>query len=543
MHGFLSLPIALVLLPVVVLGTGCASRDWKAYRHGAARTAHQPQASALSDPARVPSLHQMWEFRPSSVGDPDAPGFSSSPIVYRGKVLVGHRNGRFYAVDAATGALAWRYPPPAQPPLTQQFSCNPSSPGIASSATIARVRVPWFWIFTRTVKVVIFGAPDPAVGLGSGRLWALDVDTGALVWKSDIVANLTGVTSYWVDPVQAVAELHENIGYSSPVVARGKVYVGVANHCDNPVQRGKVVAVDLDTGQVVPGFGFVASGPPRGGGVWSSPAARKGEVFVTTGNGCPTYNGCVAEPADNHALSFLKLDGTTGAIAWKLQPVPWAMDDDPDWAATPLVTRTSCGRLAVAPMKDGWTHAVRADTGSVLWSFPYVTGGLPFTYGSHGDTRYLRPAAAWKDVILAVTGGLPVTSDVYDGYDRLYALNACAPYTPTDIGRVRWIADVPGGGSPSVGQPTVTRGIVYVGNGQGKLFAFADPDVAPPAGTRCSMPLVANALCVPSGFELVPIPATLASVQLSGSIRTEPALARGRAYVTTDAGVLHALEP
>jgi PQQ-like domain len=30
---------------------------------------------------------------------------------------------------------------------------------------------------------------------------------------------------------------------------------------------------------------------------------------------------------------------------------------------------------------------------------------------------------------------------------------------------------------------------------------------------------------------------------LSGSIRTEPALARGRAYVTTDAGVLHALEP
>ena len=231
MHGLLALQVALVLLPVVVLGSSCASRDWKAYRYGAARTAHQPQESGLSDPARVPSLHQVWEFRPSSVGDPDTPGFSSSPIVYRGKVLVGHRNGRFYAVDATTGTLAWRYPPPAQPSLTQQFSCNPSSPGIASSATIAKVRVPWFWIFTRTVKVVIFGAPDPAVGLGSGRLWALDVDTGALVWKSDIVANLTGVTSYWVDPAQAVAELHENIGYSSPVVSRGKVYVGVANHC------------------------------------------------------------------------------------------------------------------------------------------------------------------------------------------------------------------------------------------------------------------------------------------------------------------------
>jgi outer membrane protein assembly factor BamB len=526
-----------------LLVTACASPDWRAYRYSAARTAHQPRASALSDPARVPSLHQVWEFRPSMVGDPDAPGFSASPTVYRGKVFVGHRNGRFYAVDARTGALVWRYPPAPQPPLIQQFACNPSSAGIASSAIIAKVWIPWFWIFSRPVKVVIVGAPDPAAGLGSGRLWALDVNTGALVWKSDIVANLTGLTSYWVDPVQAVTELHENIGYSSPVISRRKVYVGVANHCDNPVQRGRLVAVDLDTGAISAGFSFVASGPPRGGGIWSSPAAHHGRIFVTTGNGCPTYNGCVAEPPDNHALSFLRLDGATGAIAWKLQPVPWAMDEDPDWAATPLVTRTTCGTLAVSPMKDGWTHAVHVDTGTVAWSFPHVTGGLPFTYGTHGDTRYLRPAAAWKDVVVAVTGGLPVTTDVYDGYNRLYALNACVPSTPADTDRVRWIADIPGGGSPPVGQPTITRGIVYVGNSQGKLFAFADPDVAPPAGTRCSMPTVSNALCVGSGFQLVPIPATLATVTLSGSIRTEPALARGRVYVTTDAGVLHALEP
>ncbi len=532
-----------VLVLAGLLSAGCASRDWRTYRYDQARTAGQPRASVLSDPARVPTLHQVWEFRPSMVGDPDPPGFSASPIVYRGRVLVGHRNGRFYAVDTATGALVWRYPAPPQPPLLQQFSCNPSSPGIASSATIATVRVPWFWIFSKWVKVVIFGAPDPAAGLGSGRLWALDVDTGALIWKSDIVANLTGLTSYWANPAQAVTEIHENIGYSSPVVSRRRVYVGVANHCDNPVQRGRLVAVDLDTGAIVPGFTFVASGPPRGGGIWSSPAARHGKVFVTTGNGCPTYNGCVAEPPDNHALSFLRLDGATGAIAWKLQPVPWAMDEDPDWAATPLVTRTSCGTLAVSPMKDGWTHAVRADTGAVAWSFPYVTGGLPFTYGTHGDSRYLRPAAAWRDVIVAVTGGLPVTSDVYDGYNRLYALNACASYTPADTDRVRWIADIPGFGSPPVGQPTITRGIVYVGNGQGKLFALADPTVAPAAGTQCSMPTIPSALCVASGFQLVPIPATLATVQLSGSIRTEPALARGRVYVTTDAGALHALEP
>jgi len=40
-----------------------------------------------------------------------------------------------------------------------------------------------------------------------------------------------------------------------------------------------------------------------------------------------------------------------------------------------------------------------------------------------------------------------------------------------------------------------------------------------------------------------PIPAVLARVPLSGSIRTTPALARGRVYVTTDAGLLYALSP
>jgi len=238
---------------------------------------------------------------------------------------------------------------------------------------------------------------------------------------------------------------------------------------------------------------------------------------------------------------MLRLNPSTGAISWHVQPVPWSLDDDPDWAGTPVVSKTSCGTLAVGTMKDGWTHALDAGTGTVHWSFPYVTGGLPFTYGSHGDNGYTRPVATWRDLIVAVTGGLPVASNIADGYNRLYGLNACVPYTPSDKGRIRWIADVPA--LDYTGQPTVTRGIVYVGNRLGKLFAIADPAVAPPAGARCSMPGVSNASCVISGFELVASPAILATVQLNGAIRTEPALAGGRVYVSTDGGHLYALAP
>jgi len=541
----------LLTLIVVVLAAGCASRDWPAYRNRAARTAQQPRASALSDPSRVPTLHQVWEFKPSDVGDPDADGFVASPTVYDGRVFVGHRNGRFYAVDATTGAFVWRYPAPPQPALLQNFTGNASSPGIASSATIAEVKVPWFWFFKRHIKVVIFGAPDPSVcvgaACGSGRLWALNVKTGALVWKSDVVANLTGLT-HTLTPPPGFTELHERIGYSSPVVSDGKVYVGVADNGDSPIQRGRLVAVNVQTGALVGTFSFTASGPPRGGGIWSSPAADDDEVFVTTGNGCrPINGGCATEPPANHALSMLKLNGSTGAVLWKLQPVPWSLDADPDWAGTPLVAHTSCGSLTSATMKDGYTHAVHTKTGGLAWSFPSVTGGLPFTYGDHGDWGWTRPAAAWKDVIIAITGGFPITlsgSARFDGYNRLYALNACASQNPADSGRVRWIADIPG--LQYTGQPTVTRGVVYVGNSAGRLFAIADPDVAPPVGTRCSNPLPPYAsipVCVANGFDAVPNPKILAEVQLSGSIRTEPVLARGRVYVATTAGRLHALQP
>jgi len=122
----------------------------------------------------VPTLHQVWEFKPSDVGDSDGDGFVASPTVYREKVFVGHRNGRFYAVDANTGTLVWRFPVPPQALLLQNFSGNQSSPGIASSGTIATVWIPWFWFFKRPVKVVIFGAPDPSVcvrpACGSRRL-------------------------------------------------------------------------------------------------------------------------------------------------------------------------------------------------------------------------------------------------------------------------------------------------------------------------------------------------------------------------------------
>lgn len=508
----------------------CAG-DWPAFGHDGTRRGEQPALSALADPARVRTLKTGWTFVA-----PEPGGFRASPVVHKGLVYVGNGNGRLYAIDANTGKLVWKYPPANQPALTSSYTCNPSSFGIASSASIARIH--------GEVDAVIFGAPDRSLapGLGSGRLFALNAATGAEIWKSPAVAVLDGLT------IGSTNERHEQIGYSSPVVRNGRVYVGVANHCDNPIQNGKVVAVDLNSGNLVGGFGY-SSSSTRGGGVWSAPAAGPGgEIYITTGNARSGNPG--GEPAVNHALSLLRLDPTTGAVQWKLQPVPFAMDGDPDWAAGPVVSRMSCGAVVMSTQKDGWSYAVDAGSGSpgappVRWQYP--TTGFPFTPGdgtAHGDDRYLVRGAAWADVFVTQTGGENIVSDINSGFGRLHGLNVC---TGRGSPRLRWLLDVPGvqiGATYQLGPPTVTRGVFFVGTTQGRLVAFADPAVAPGAGMRCANPLVANAACAAHGFALVPEPTVLADVLLDGSpIRTEPALAQGRVFVATEGGRVFMLQP
>lgn len=521
------------LAAIAVLLAGC-SRDWETFRHDALRTAHQPNASALSNPSQVPSLHTVWQWQLPALpagSSGQRRGFRSSPVIDEGRLYIGGGDGRLYAFNANTGAPLWQYPPAAQPPLTSQFNCNPSSYGIASSPAVTLIG---------NTRAVIFGAPDQSVGtgLGEGRLFAINAVTGAEIWKSPVLAQLTGLSG------GSTSQFHQQIGYSSPLVFRNRVYIGVADHCDNPIQQGRVKAVDLATGALVGGFSFVGTNT-RGGGVWTTASTDLDDVYVTTGNVASGNPG--GEPSVNNGLSMLRLDRDTGNVVWKLQPVPFAMDGDPDWSAGTTTVLARCRMLIASTMKDGWTYAVRPGSGSpgpatVDWQFPPT--GFPFTPGDgtvHGDTRFLRPGAAWGSVFITNTGGLNTTTNLFSNYPRLHALNACAGQSD----RIRWIKDVPhtSGGSYSLGPPTVTRGIVYVGTNLGWLVAIADPSLYPPDGYRCAHPDVTVANCVSSGFTLVPDPHVLAQVQLNGSIPTEPVLANGRVYVATDSGWLYMLEP
>jgi outer membrane protein assembly factor BamB len=212
------------------------------------------------------------------------------------------------------------------------------------------------------------------------------------------------------------------------------------------------------------------------------------------------------------------------------------------------VILASCGTRIVSTQKDGWTHSLDAATGVRNWSYPPAPAGIPFAPGDgtiHGDTRYMRGGAGWGDVYVTGNGGLNlVSTGVTGGYRRLHAFNVCAsPATPANL--LRWLVDIPGvAGAYSVGNISVTGGLFYVGTNTGHLMVIADPSVVPAVGLRCANPDVPNASCIAAGYVCVPQPAIIKDIALSGAmVYTEPALADGRVFVSTDGGHIYMLSP
>lgn len=564
--------LVLLLIAAAALLSGC-SNDWLAYGYDSKHFSKQPSESALT-PAAVGTLHVNFDFSipAGAPGGGSHHSFTSSPAVYNNVAYVGGLNGIFYAVwgtGASKGTAKWQYPPAAaggpdacgvttQPLLISPDSAsgNPSGPGIASSPAIVS-GVPGH------TRAVIFGAPDPTSNNGDGRVWALDADTGQCIWKSPVIAPRSGSAK---------------IGYSSPAIAHGKAYIGVSARVpDNPITIGHLFAINLTDGTQDAGFTFSSTNGPAGGGIWSSPAITpSGNVVVTTGNSChDSIPGCTTEPTVNYSLSMLKIDYATGTASgpplWQVQPVPFSLDEDPDWAAPPNVGQVSCGSLAISVQKDGYVYAVDVKTGGPFsnpacsspghslecprWTFPTVAH-LPFTGGVHNDVpRFIRMGAVDGDRLYIISGGPALTESV-PGHtasaqtNRLYSLNVCS----SDADRIRWILDVPGGNNSAggIGSPSTANGVIYIATYSPfseaatahHLYAYADTAVLPPASFVCSYPgLPPDVTCSGAGFQIIGVPAQLKDVSITGGVPGVPAISNGQVYIATAAGHVIGIVP
>jgi len=288
--------------------------------------------------------------------------FLASPTVADGAVFIGSNSGWFYKLSPATGRVEYKRFLGAQPAGT----CY-SPRGIVATATVA---------------------PGPGAGQGTvyvgaanGYLYALNAANLRTRWKSLMARPSTTISNYY--------------DWSSPTVANGTVYIGVASVCERPQTRGGIIAYDQATGKKLAELYTVPPGQ-RGAGVWSSVAVGPdGDVYASTGSGPP------GDRALSLAQSILKLAPRT------LRPIAsWQVRQGIDFGGSPVLF----GPYVGACNKDGVFYALRQATMTLAWQ-----QRIGASYAG-GDTAECNGAPAYngKDLFFAGTA-VKIRGQAYRG--------------------------------------------------------------------------------------------------------------------------------
>ena len=325
--------LALAFGSVVPAGSVTTAVDYPGFMHDLAHTSYSASATTITPTS---SLSVKWTFQDAKPKGGLRPGFYATPIVVNHVLYEGANSGEFYALDINTGNVIWK----KFTGVEHKTKCRDQG----TYATAAFGTDP------------TSGAPTVYVASGDGNLYALRASDGTTIWTSPVNVPDPGT--------------NDRFSFSSPELANGKLYIGMASECDNagsPVTiRGGVEAVDQRTGNLVATWYSVPSGS-LGGSVWSTPAvASDGSVYVTTGDS-------VTSLVAGDSQSIVRLNGTTLARmdGWQLI----TGKDDSDFGASPtLFTANRNGvqtPMVGACNKNGYYYALNATNlaAGPLWKY------------------------------------------------------------------------------------------------------------------------------------------------------------------------------
>ncbi len=391
----------------------------------------------------------------------------------------------------------------------------------------------------------------PVVGNGmvyvtawNGKLYALDEDSGAVVWQhtgaETTFLGLEGSPALTADGrvivtndrivecldardgtllwQTTVSEAAESEMWGGAVVANGRVFVGVASKADSPcASDGQITALDLDSGEVL--WRYVTTPEricssdtavecttndecPRGGecivgrgaGITSRPATdESGEIVFTNTVGCFTY------PSIGDSDSLFAFDAASGDLLWKnrVQP-PEQFGFCPDDDARECRDDSDCSNgscMSKALFHDfgflnGPLYLSAAESG--------FAGGLVVSGSKDGTLYAVDPATGtivWRNVIVPtpVSPGLAAWglfngSIAYSDGHIFAALHDTVPSARPDHLQAFRISDGANVWSQPFmrtwGDTTTANGVVFTGDcGPDTTCNSACRDMSCPAGT------------------------------------------------------------
>src|SRR2546421_9189873 len=203
---------------------GAAGAEWLTNGLDLAETRYSPLKHITT--ANVDRLRLGWTYELASSGG----GQLATPLVWKGTIYGITNWSVVFAVDARTGKERWRWDPEVnQAAVRPKVCCGVVNRGVA------------------LYKNLIIA---PVI---DGRLDALDVETGKVVWETRVAFPQDDYTLTM-----------------APRIAKGKVIIGVSGS-EYPV-RGFFAAYDANTGQLAWRFYTIPGDPSK---PFENPALKK----------------------------------------------------------------------------------------------------------------------------------------------------------------------------------------------------------------------------------------------------------------------------
>jgi outer membrane protein assembly factor BamB len=450
--------IAVLAVAVVLAWGGEASAaSWSTFGFDVQRTGRNPAEHVLGA-AQAPTLSERWV---TTVGGQ----INTQPLVTGGRVYVGTEDGWLVALDAGTGAVAWRrFVGTAKP--GPKYGC-PTYPdqvfGITGTPTIAHGEL--------------------YVAGGNAKAYAFRLASGARV-------------PGW--PVKIARPAHEHM-WGALTLRRNLLYAVIASYCDKPPYTGTVVAIDTRHARRAARWRVTGDGPhaPQGGGVWGwggvSVEPSTGDVYAATGNALTRRQN------DGYSEQIVRLSRTLKVKAAN-DPYGHKELQDQDFGATPTLFRApGCPPQLAAVNKHGDM-------------FVYRRRAI-----GRGPVQRLRIARANDAGDIALLG-LPAydaarrtlyVASPTDGPDSRFHRGLLA-FRVTHACRLSLAWNTPSGVTALTSPPVVANGVVYLATGgSGEVRAVNAADGSPLA----TLSLGAPAFAAPT-----PVNGTLIAADYDGRV-------------------------
>ncbi|HET7639073.1 MAG TPA: PQQ-binding-like beta-propeller repeat protein, partial [Ktedonobacteraceae bacterium] len=267
------------------------SGDWSTYLMG---NNGFNSDETLINATTATQLQKYWMYHAQG-------SISAQPLVVNGIIYWGSWDGLEHATNLS-GQQLWA----TNLGKTSDDDCDPPVAGVASTATVAPITT------NGRTTLTLF------VGGGDANFYALNASTGKVIWKV------------------ALGFSPDDFIWSSPVVYKGSIYIGVSSFGDCPSVQGKLVQLSTLDGSVQNIFDVVPDGC-GGGSIWGSPTidTQTGKIYVATGNAdhCSTV--------ESYAIAIVELNASDLSVVddWQVPQSQWL--DDSDFGTTPTLFNAS----------------------------------------------------------------------------------------------------------------------------------------------------------------------------------------------------------